>query len=70
LFEGGFELFDDLLRGNVGIEEVGGFFEAFVTAPEDVEAGYVAIMKLIKSRKILRSRITSPLARTFQSNGN
>jgi hypothetical protein len=42
LFKGGFEVFDDFLRENVRIGKVVGFFEAFVSAPEDVEAGFVA----------------------------
>jgi hypothetical protein len=29
LFEGGFEVFDDFLSENVGIEEIVGFFKAF-----------------------------------------
>ena len=44
LFEGGFEVFDDFLGENVGIREVVGFFEAFVSEPEDVEAGFVALV--------------------------
>jgi hypothetical protein len=32
LFEGGFEVFDDLLGNNIGIEIIG-FFEAFVSQP-------------------------------------
>ena len=33
LFEGGFEIFDDVLGENIGIREVVTFFEAFVTEP-------------------------------------
>jgi hypothetical protein len=36
LFEGDFEVFDDLLGENIGIRQVVGFFEAFVSEPEDV----------------------------------
>lgn len=36
LFEGGFEVFDDFLRENVGIGKVVGSFAAFVSDPEDV----------------------------------
>jgi len=36
LFERGFEVFDDLLGENVGIGEIVGLFEAFVSKPEDV----------------------------------
>jgi hypothetical protein len=35
LFEGGFEVFDDFLGEDVGVGEIVGFFEAFVTQPED-----------------------------------
>jgi hypothetical protein len=35
LFEGGFEIFDDFLGEDIGIREIFGFFEAFVTQPED-----------------------------------
>jgi hypothetical protein len=31
LFEGGFEVFDDFLGENMGIGEIVGFFEVFVT---------------------------------------
>jgi len=34
LFESGFEVFDDFLGEDVGIGEVVGFFEAFVSEPE------------------------------------
>jgi hypothetical protein len=34
LFEGGFEIFDDLLRENVGIGEIVGFLEAFGADPK------------------------------------
>jgi hypothetical protein len=43
LFQGGFEVFDDLPGENVGIGEIIGVFEAFVSEPEDVEAGLVAV---------------------------
>jgi len=43
MFQGGFEVFDDLLGENVGIGEIVGVFEAFVAEPEDVEAGFVAV---------------------------
>jgi hypothetical protein len=42
LFEGGFEIFDDFLGQNVWIGKSARFFEAFVSDPEDVEAGFVA----------------------------
>jgi hypothetical protein len=42
LFEGRFEVFDDFLGEEVGIGEVVGLFETFVSEPEDVEAGLVA----------------------------
>jgi len=34
---------DDFLGENVGVGEVVGFFEAFISQPEDIEAGFVAI---------------------------
>jgi hypothetical protein len=42
LFQGGFEVFDDFLRENVRIGKVVGLFEGFVSAPENIEAGFVA----------------------------
>ena len=47
MFEGGFEVFDDLLGENIGIGEVVGFFEAFIPEPEDVEAGLVAVVQIL-----------------------
>jgi hypothetical protein len=38
LFEGGFETLNDFLA-HVGIGEIVGFFEAFVSEPEHIEAG-------------------------------
>ncbi len=46
MFEGGFEVLDDFLGENIGIWEIVGFFEAFVSEPEDVEAGPVAVNQL------------------------
>jgi len=43
LFEGGFEVFDDFLGGNVRVGQVVGFFEGFVSKPEDIEAGFVTL---------------------------
>ncbi len=40
LFETGFEGFDDFLGENVGVGQIVGFFQAFVSQPEDVEAGF------------------------------
>jgi hypothetical protein len=40
LLDGGFEVFIDFLDENVGLEIVG-FFGAFVSPPEDIEAGSV-----------------------------
>jgi hypothetical protein len=39
LFEGGFEVFDNFLSENVGLGKIVRFFGAFVSEPEDVEAG-------------------------------
>jgi hypothetical protein len=66
LFEGGFEVFDDLLGGNVGSGRLSNF-STFVYEPEDVEAGLVAIMRLIKRKKVLRSELPHrSSARIFQ----
>jgi hypothetical protein len=43
LFERGFEVVDDFLGENVGIGKIVGVFEAFISEPEDVEAGFVAV---------------------------
>jgi len=43
LFEGGFEVFDDFLGQNIGVREIVGFFETFVSEPEDVEAGFIEL---------------------------
>jgi hypothetical protein len=42
LVEGGFEVIDDFLGENVGVGKVVGAFDAFVSEPKDVEAGFVA----------------------------
>jgi hypothetical protein len=41
LFEGGFEVVDDFLGEDVGVGEIVGVFEAFVSQPKDIEAGFV-----------------------------
>ncbi len=41
--EGGFQVFDDLLRQDVRVREVVGVFETFISEPEDVEASFVAV---------------------------
>jgi hypothetical protein len=43
LLEGGFEVVDDFLGENVGIAEIVGVFEAFVSKPENAEARFVAV---------------------------
>jgi len=43
LFKGGFEVDNDFLGEDVGIGEVVGFFEAFVSDPEDVGAVLVPV---------------------------
>jgi hypothetical protein len=45
LFKGGFEVVDDLLGQNVGIGKIVGVFQAFVSKPEDVEAGLEALTR-------------------------
>jgi hypothetical protein len=37
-FEGGFEVLDDFLGKDIGIGKIVGFFEAFVSKSENVEA--------------------------------
>jgi len=54
LFEGGFEVFDDLLSENVGIRKIVGLFEAFVSELQDVEASFVAVDKSL----IIMSTVT------------
>jgi hypothetical protein len=44
LFESGFEVFNDFLSETVRAEKVVGLFEAIVSATEDVEAGFIAVM--------------------------
>jgi len=46
LFEGGFEILDDFLGENVGVGKTVGVFEAFVSEPEEIEAGFVVIEPL------------------------
>jgi hypothetical protein len=43
-FDGGFESLDDFLVEKNGIEEIVGFFEAFVAVPENIEADLLAVM--------------------------
>ena len=43
------EIVADFLSENVGIGEVVGFIEAFVSEPEDIEAGFVAVAKQSKN---------------------
>jgi hypothetical protein len=45
LFEDGFEFFDDSLGEHVEIGKIIGFFEAFVSEPEDIKAGFVPVEK-------------------------
>jgi hypothetical protein len=44
LFEGGFEVFADFFSENVGGGKVVGFFEAFVSEPEDIETYLVPVL--------------------------
>jgi hypothetical protein len=45
MFQGGFEIFHDFLGENVGIGKMVGLFEAFISEPEDVEAGLEALTR-------------------------
>jgi hypothetical protein len=47
LLEGGFEVFDDFLSEHVGIGEIVGLFEAFVSQPKAIEAGFLAVHEKI-----------------------
>jgi len=47
LFEGGFEVFDDFLGENVGVGQIVGVFEAFISEPQDVEARLVAAAEFL-----------------------
>jgi hypothetical protein len=62
LFKCGFEIFNDFLGENIGIGKVIGFIKAFVSEPEDVEAGLVAgksrikrfgLISLARSRRLI-----------------
>ena len=46
MFESGFQVFDDFLGKDIGVGEVVGFFQAFVSEPKDVKAGLVAVDEL------------------------
>jgi len=43
LFERGFEILDDFLSDHVRVREIVGLFQAFISEPEDVEAGFVEL---------------------------
>ena len=43
LGEGGLKVFNDFLRDDVGIGEVGAVFEAIVLQPKNVEVEFVAL---------------------------
>ena len=47
LFEGGFEVFHGFLGEKVGIDKIVGFFQPFVSAPEDIEARLIAVNKFL-----------------------
>jgi hypothetical protein len=54
LFERGSEVVADFLSENVRIGEVVELFEAFVSEPEDIEAGFVAVkLEMQKSERPL-----------------
>jgi len=50
LFEGGFEVFDDFLRENLGIGKIVGVFEALVAEREYVESRKVAPGRVLISK--------------------
>ncbi|MBI2999334.1 MAG: hypothetical protein HYY46_12950 [Deltaproteobacteria bacterium] len=43
MFERGVEVFNDFLGQHVGVGKIVGLFEAFISKPEDVETGFVAV---------------------------
>jgi len=45
LFEGGFKILADFLGDNAGIGKVVGSSAAFISDPEDVEAGIIRLMR-------------------------
>jgi hypothetical protein len=47
LFQSGFEVFDDFLGQNVGVGQVVGLFQAFVSQPEDIQTGFVAVDEFV-----------------------
>ena len=51
LFEGGFEVVGDFLGDDVGIEKVVRLFEALLPKPEDVEAGFVEVDRILCSKR-------------------
>jgi len=44
LFEGGSEVIGDSFRETIGIREIVRFLQVFVSEPEDIEAGFIAVM--------------------------
>jgi len=56
LFEGGFQVFDNFLGEDIGIWEVVGFFEAFVSEPEDVEARLVAVDEFLFHYQMIKQK--------------
>ena len=60
LFEGGFEIFDDFLVEDVRIGELVGFFEAFVSGVEDVESGFIPLIRSPQFRNCEKARVSPP----------
>jgi hypothetical protein len=59
LLQGGFEVFDDLLGEDIRVRKVIGFFEAFVSEPEDFQAAFGAVDEFfvfIRSPSACRAR--------------
>jgi hypothetical protein len=60
LFQGGFQVLDDLLGENLGIGKVIGVFEVLVSQPENIETGLVAadeILVIVRPPAAFRSRL-------------
>jgi hypothetical protein len=63
LFEDGFEIFDDLLGQHVGMGEIVGLLEAFISGIEDIQAGFVTVDRSAYSyeRRSNVKRLPTPL---------
>jgi len=65
IIEGGFEVFDDFLSQHVGIVKIVEFFQAFVSEPEDITAGFVLVgLNILRNQSVPIFRpLNYPLAK-------